>query len=80
MHANHNVPKEYFPELSADLSNGITLCASCHSALHADLDRVTVAGTKLDAEGFVAHASNFINPSVPLSSSVLKEDDSNARA
>ena len=80
MHAHHIVPREHFPEMALDLSNGITLCFSCHRSLHGDLNRLTMAGIKLDAEGFVAHASNFINPSVPLSSSVLKEDDSNARA
>ena len=80
IHAHHFTPKEYYPHQAFDISNGITLCRSCHQKIHNELDNLTMAGIKLDAEGFVAHASNFINPSVPLSSSVLKEDDSNARA
>ena len=80
MHAHHIVPCEYFPHLTLDISNGITLCSGCHFKVHRDLDRITLTDIKLYAEGFVAHASNFINLSVPLSSSVLKEDDSNARA
>ena len=60
MHAHHIVLCGYFPELAIDLSNGITLCAGCHRSLHADLDRLTLAGIKLDTEGFGVHASDFI--------------------
>tara|TARA_R110002126_G_scaffold283628_1_gene432888 strand:- start:421 stop:942 length:522 start_codon:yes stop_codon:yes gene_type:complete len=60
INAHHIAPSQYFQEYAIDLSNGITLCAGCHRSLHADLDRLTLAGIKLDTEGFGVHASDFI--------------------
>jgi 5-methylcytosine-specific restriction endonuclease McrA len=34
MHAHHIKPVEQFPELTFELSNGMTLCGTCHLALH----------------------------------------------
>ena len=34
LNAHHLMPKSLFPELSLDLSNGITLCKKCHSEIH----------------------------------------------
>ena len=73
MHAHHIVPCEYFPETALDLSNGITLCNGCHKSLHLNLDRLTMAGTKLDAEGFREHYNSymsnhsFLRPFIPSS-------------
>ena len=73
MHAHHIVPCEYFPELAYDLSNGITLCSSCHKKLHHDITRLTMAGIKLDAEGFREHYNgfmfkhSFLRPFIPSS-------------
>tara|TARA_R110002096_G_scaffold45983_1_gene122906 strand:- start:20 stop:631 length:612 start_codon:yes stop_codon:yes gene_type:complete len=73
MHAHHIIPRGYFQEYAIDLSNGITLCSSCHRSLHADLDRLTLAGTKLDAEGFREHYNtymsnhSFLRPFIPSS-------------
>ena len=73
MHSHHIVPREYFPKLADDLSNGITLCSRCHKKLHADITRLTVAGIKLDAEGFREHYNtymsnhSFLRPFIPSS-------------
>ena len=73
MNAHHIVPKEYFPELAHDLSNGITLCSSCHRGLHYDIERLTLAGIKLNAEGFREHYNiymsnhSFLRPFIPSS-------------
>lgn len=34
LNAHHIMPKNDFPELSLDLSNGITLCEKCHGEIH----------------------------------------------
>lgn len=38
MHAHHIKPYAEYPELASDVSNGITLCFSCHWAVHSALD------------------------------------------
>ena len=60
INAHHVVPKEYFPDQVLDISNGITLCRSCHNNIHGDLDRITLEGTKLTPVGFQEHAARFI--------------------
>ena len=60
INAHHVIPKEYFPEKAFDISNGVTLCAPCHNQVHADLERVTLSGTKLTPVGFQEHAARFI--------------------
>jgi hypothetical protein len=60
IHAHHIVPKEYFPETAFDTDNGITLCNSCHRSLHAFLDKLSLSGIKLDAEGFRTHTTRFV--------------------
>ena len=60
INAHHIVPKAYFAEKAFDISNGITLCNSCHKNLHADLDRITLEGIKLTQVGFQDHAKQFI--------------------
>ena len=34
LNAHHIMPKNDFPELSLDLSNGVTLCKKCHEEIH----------------------------------------------
>ena len=65
IHAHHIVPKEYFPEVAFDMDNGVTLCSSCHRNIHAFIDKLTLSGVKLDAEGFQTHTSRFINGNKP---------------
>ena len=65
IHAHHIVPKEYFPEVAFDMDNGVTLCSSCHRSFHAFVDKLTLSGVKLDAEGFQTHTSRFINGNKP---------------
>ena len=60
IHAHHIVPCGYFPEMALDVSNGVTLCASCHKQIHVDLDCITLSGTKLTPVGFQEHAAKFI--------------------
>lgn len=60
IHSHHIVPKEYFPETAFDTDNGITLCNSCHRSLHAFLDKLSLSGIKLDAEGFQTHTTRFV--------------------
>ena len=60
IHAHHIVPKEFFPETALNISNGITLCQSCHQKIHNNLDKIAIAGTKLTQVGFQDHAKQFI--------------------
>ena len=34
IHAHHIFYKQFYPELSLNMNNGITLCKSCHTELH----------------------------------------------
>ena len=61
INAHHVIPKEYYLESAFDIDNGVTLCAPCHRSFHAFVDRLTLSGVKLDAEGFRTHTSRFIN-------------------
>ena len=61
MHSHHIVPCEYFPHLALDISNGITLCTGCHFKLHKNIDRLTMSGIKLDAEGFRENYNGFMS-------------------
>ena len=61
IHAHHIAPSYYFSELGLNIDNGITLCSSCHRSIHGFIDRLTLSGIKLDAEGFQTHTSRFIN-------------------
>ena len=65
IHAHHVSPKEFFPNQALNIDNGVTLCSSCHHKIHAFLDKLTLSGVKLDAEGFQTHTSRFINGNKP---------------
>lgn len=34
LNAHHVMPFAYYPDLRTDVNNGITLCVSCHKAVH----------------------------------------------
>ena len=63
MNAHHVVPYQYFyNEFDVEnVSNGVTLCRSCHVTLHKDIDRITISGIKLMPSQFQAHAKHFID-------------------
>ena len=65
INAHHVIPKEYFPNQALNINNGVTLCTTCHKQIHAFVDRLTLSGVKLDAEGFQTHTSRFINGNKP---------------
>ena len=61
INAHHIVPSQYFSDQALDLSNGVTLCKSCHNKIHRDLEQIALEGTKLTLVGFQDHAKQFIN-------------------
>ena len=60
LHAHHIVPSQYFMARALDIDNGITLCSSCHSKVHAELDTYTLKGVKFTANDFQNHLIGFI--------------------
>jgi len=38
IHAHHIKPQAFFPDLKLDVSNGVALCAKCHTQVHRNVN------------------------------------------